>query len=189
MPGPKTSARGPAAVREALIEAAADLFAARGDASVREIARLAGVNHGLIHHYFGGKSGLRSAVLSRLSGRQAEALDGESPGALEGVARAAWRIAGGDPRNLKILARALLDGGLPPELPQEFPVVERLMAAAAEAGVSDPRRVVAEGLAITLGHFVFGPWIRAATGLSEAELEAALEAAMLRSLEAGLRGD
>jgi AcrR family transcriptional regulator len=171
-------------VREALIEAAADLFAERGDASVRSIARRAGVNHGLIHHYFGGKAGLRAAVLARLSEQQAAALT--QPGALEDTARLARKVAGDDPRNLKILARALLDGELPPELQASFPVVERLIAAAGEAGVAEPRALVAEGLAMALGEFVFGPWIRAATGLDEAALEAGLERAMLRSLREAL---
>ena len=59
--------RGRRAVRTALVEAAVDLFADHGDASVRAVASRAGVNHGLVHHYLGGKSGLRSAVLERLS--------------------------------------------------------------------------------------------------------------------------
>lgn len=51
---------GAAATRAALIASARELFAAKGyaDASVRAIARGAGVDPSLINHYFGGKEGL-----------------------------------------------------------------------------------------------------------------------------------
>ncbi|MBT3311776.1 MAG: helix-turn-helix transcriptional regulator [Desulfobacterales bacterium] len=48
-------------VENALIEAAADLFSKNGihSVSIREIASHAGVNHGLVHSYFGSKDNLR----------------------------------------------------------------------------------------------------------------------------------
>ncbi|MBT3311777.1 MAG: helix-turn-helix transcriptional regulator [Desulfobacterales bacterium] len=48
-------------VETALIEAAADLFSKHGinAVSVRDVASHAGVNHGLIHVYFGSKDNLR----------------------------------------------------------------------------------------------------------------------------------
>ena len=51
---------GSEATRDALIASARELFAARGyaGASVRAIARGAGVDPSLINHYFGGKEGL-----------------------------------------------------------------------------------------------------------------------------------
>ena len=55
-----TAVRGRAASEDALVRAAADLFEDVGPhaVSVRAIAERAGVNHGLVHHYFGSKSGL-----------------------------------------------------------------------------------------------------------------------------------
>jgi AcrR family transcriptional regulator len=73
----RPSVRGPAAVRASLIAAASELFAARGTASVsvREIADRAGVNHGLIHHYFHSKQGLIDATLEDLGTQAAKALE------------------------------------------------------------------------------------------------------------------
>ena len=52
----KESIRGECAVRTALLEAACDMLAEVGpkSLSVRRLAERAGVNHGQIHHYFGG---------------------------------------------------------------------------------------------------------------------------------------
>ena len=49
--------RGPEAVRKSLIEAAVQLMAMRSPRQIsgRELAKHAGVNYGLIHHYFGSK--------------------------------------------------------------------------------------------------------------------------------------
>lgn len=158
-------ARGKAAVREALVEAAADLLAERGDVSVRTIAAKAGVNHGLVHHYFDGKDGLRRAVLDHLVAQQATRLadvDLDDPRAL---LRAAMRIARDDRRFFKILARAMLDGDVPTPLQSAFPVVRRLVGVLEKEGVDDPKRRVAQGIAFTFGWMLFEPWIRAATGL------------------------
>ncbi len=55
-------------VEEALLEAAADLMAERGPDAIsgRDIAKRAGVNYGLLHHYFGPKSVILNAALARL---------------------------------------------------------------------------------------------------------------------------
>ncbi len=62
-------ATGSEAVRAALVEAAGQLLGEIGprNVSVREIARRAGVNHGQIHHYFGGKRGLLEEALRQLA--------------------------------------------------------------------------------------------------------------------------
>lgn len=66
-PAPK--ARGGDAVRAALIRAAADMLGELGPRgiSVRDLAERAGVNHGQIHHYFGGKRGLLEAAMRSLA--------------------------------------------------------------------------------------------------------------------------
>jgi AcrR family transcriptional regulator len=64
-----SAVRGSDAVRRALIEATACILAESGPraVSVREVARTAGVNHGQIHHYFGGRRGLLKATMLHLA--------------------------------------------------------------------------------------------------------------------------
>jgi len=54
---PSAPARGPEAVRRSLIDAAVQLMGMRSPRQIsgRELAKHAGVNYGLIHHYFGSK--------------------------------------------------------------------------------------------------------------------------------------
>jgi AcrR family transcriptional regulator len=61
--------RGAEAVQEALIAAAAARLSEAGPSgvSVRDVARRAGVNHGQVHHYFGGKRGLLVAAMRKLA--------------------------------------------------------------------------------------------------------------------------
>ena len=61
--------RGGDAVRAALIDAAGQLLAEVGPRalSVRAVAERAGVNHGQVHHYFGGKRGLLKEAMATLA--------------------------------------------------------------------------------------------------------------------------
>ncbi len=61
--------RGADAVKAALIDAAAARLSEAGPSSVsvRDVARRAGVNHGQVHHYFGGKRGLLIAAMRKLA--------------------------------------------------------------------------------------------------------------------------
>lgn len=54
---PPAQVRGPEAVRRSLIDAAVQLMGMRSPRQIsgRELAKHAGVNYGLIHHYFGSK--------------------------------------------------------------------------------------------------------------------------------------
>lgn len=56
-------------MRAALVAAAAEMLSATGprSISVRDVARRAGVNHGQVHHYFGGKRGLLVAAMRKLA--------------------------------------------------------------------------------------------------------------------------
>lgn len=76
------AARGREAVEAALIEAAADLLAELGprSTSVRDIAARAGVNHGQVHHYFGGKRGLLKETMRQLAYRHYESIQAASGG-------------------------------------------------------------------------------------------------------------
>jgi len=61
--------RGSQAVKSALINAARAMLAEVGPSamSVRTVANRAGVNHGQVHHYFGGKQGLVEAAMHSLA--------------------------------------------------------------------------------------------------------------------------
>ena len=74
--------RGRDSVRAALLEAAETLFAEKGPAavSVRDIAREAGVNHGLVHRHFGSKAGLLHDLMTTLSADIADAIGPEDEG-------------------------------------------------------------------------------------------------------------
>ena len=65
----KTSSR--AAAEEALLDAAERLLAGAGYAGIttRQLAREAGVNHGLVHYYFGSNENLLVQALERFTGR------------------------------------------------------------------------------------------------------------------------
>ncbi len=66
---PKTAAR--VAAEEALLDAAERLLADAGYASIttRRLAKEAGVNHGLVHYYFGSNENLLVRALERFTGR------------------------------------------------------------------------------------------------------------------------
>jgi AcrR family transcriptional regulator len=68
-PAQKTAAR--AAAEEALLDAAERLLAEVGYAGVttRRLAEAAGVNHGLVHYYFGSNENLLVQALERFTGR------------------------------------------------------------------------------------------------------------------------
>jgi TetR/AcrR family transcriptional regulator len=73
---PGRPAGGELAVRRALLEAARQLFLARGFAavSIREIAAAAGATPAMIRYYFGDKLGLYRAMLEEATGPLREAL-------------------------------------------------------------------------------------------------------------------
>ena len=64
-PGRPPAGKAAEDVRRELVEAAKQLFAARGfgEVGIREVARAAGVTPGMISYYFGGKQGLYEAML------------------------------------------------------------------------------------------------------------------------------
>lgn len=186
--------RGPEAVRKKLVEAAVELFARERDPSARAVAKRAGVNHGLIHHYLGGKAGLRRAVLDRVVEAIYEGFEGEDEASLAEVSKAAMARTRRDPRFVRILARVLLDDqgageageagegrtGSIAGLQTSFPVVERLRVAG--AGLGDPHDVdeaVARGLTLALGSVIFGPWIRAALAMEAERYDAVIDRALV----------
>jgi AcrR family transcriptional regulator len=154
---------GEQAVRSALIDAAIELFAARGPSAVpiREIAEAAGVNHGLVHQYFGSKAGLITAALDSLSERAAAQVAERRGGA------ALYAEDGPTALQGRIVAYLLLEGVDPAALKSGYPTVEALVAEHRATGVADrqAREHVAQVVALVLGWQLFEPFLAAAAGL------------------------
>ncbi len=163
--------RGREQVRAALLEAAADLFAARGPSgvSVREVAARAGVNHGLVHRHFGSKEVLLRDCMTELTRKIAAEIDSSAP-LLEAPADLFARVERS--AYWRVLARALLDGADPKQLQNSFPVVTALLAGVRRAlgrgqldMDTDPRVLTAMGVAFGLGWLLFEPFLLVSTGL------------------------
>jgi AcrR family transcriptional regulator len=158
------------AVRDALVDAAARLFAQRGpsNVSVREIAAEAGVNHGLVHRHFGAKERLLGEVLDRLAARVDAGLGPDADALpLPELLRRTFATTRAHRLYWHVLARAILEGMEPASLQRRFPVVERLVRALEkERGLPiDPASAATLAVALGLGMMVFEPYLRAASGL------------------------
>jgi AcrR family transcriptional regulator len=179
-------------VTEALVDAAVAMVRADPEAELsgREVAARAGVNHGLVHRYFGTRLGLLRSVLDRLADELSRRLADEDPRVLVGLGAADTAAV-----YAKVLARALLDGLDPAELQTQFPTVVALESIARdEHGLDDltARLAAAQCVALILGWQVFEPWLRVAADLDDldaGEMDLALRSgsrALADSLRPGL---
>lgn len=93
---------------ERLINSAAELLGELGPraVSVRTIAERAGVNHGLVHHYFGGKAGLLRAAMTKLVKEHESYALAQS----DGKRYPAPLALAGDQRYIRAVVRCVLDG-------------------------------------------------------------------------------
>ncbi len=151
-----------ARIRPVVLSHAADLFAERGPAatSLRDIAERSKINQGLIFRHIGTKDAVVSAVLDHLAEELETARStAAAPEDVEALAH----------RNWTVIARALLDGFDVGRMQQRFPNVEQLVNVARERlGDDEAARVAtADALALQLGWHLFGPFLRAATGLDD----------------------
>ena len=108
-----------------LIAAAADMLGEVGPRAmtVRAVAERAGVNHGLVHHYFGGKDALAEAAMLHLVQQHASDVREQS----HGNPIPAPLALNDEPRYLRAVVRSVLDGEL------------ELATTELTAGVSIPR--------------------------------------------------
>jgi TetR/AcrR family transcriptional regulator, repressor for neighboring sulfatase len=158
-------------VKEAILAAAARLFAEKGPAatSLREIAVDAAVNHGLIHRHFGTKRQLVRAVHDHLAERLAAA--GPFDEATLDSALGAFHILEEDRTYWTVLTRAMLDGELDEVLTSDLPgarhMVEMLQAALPEDAPIGAADLVAMGFAFSLGWLLLRDFIQVATGAGD----------------------
>jgi len=168
-------------VAAAVLEAATDLFAERGPAatSIRDIATRSNVNHGLVFRHFGTKEQLVGAVLDRLGSDLTGLLQSGAPADVLEKAL---------DRQMRVMARTLLDGYPAEQLQKRFPNVAPLLDAVRPRHDTEigARVAVANALALQFGWRLFAPILRSATGLDEltdAELRQALDAEVARVVE------
>lgn len=155
------------AVRRAVLDEAATLFAARGPEAVplRDVAEAAGVNYGLIHRHFGSKASLVGAVVDELTGALAEDL------ATVDDAVAAIEVADRHRECVQVLAHLCLEDDAEGALQREHPVVGGLLRRleAADLAGADVRMRVAAGVVLVMGWQVFEPFILDAAGLADTD--------------------
>jgi AcrR family transcriptional regulator len=156
----------------AIRRAAAELFSERSPSSVslRQIAERAGVNYGLIHHWFGTKEALLRAVFADASAHGAE-LIADAPDVRSAMATllpTSVPTAYGH-----MLAWALVDGATAEQFDRSA-AMARLRALIEEdwlgTGVPssfDPRLVAAVAVATLLGWQFFQPFLRSAGDLDD----------------------
>lgn len=171
---------GRAEVAAAILEAATDLFAERGPAatSIRDIAARSNVNHGLVFRHFGTKEQLVGAVLDHLGANLSALLEADTPPDV--VQRSL-------DRQMRVMARTVLDGYPAGQLQKRFPNIAALLDGVRPLYDDEvkARLAVANALALQFGWRLFAPVLRSATGieeLSDAELRAAAGAEVERIL-------
>ncbi|HET9889792.1 MAG TPA: helix-turn-helix domain-containing protein [Mycobacterium sp.] len=171
---------GRAEVAAAILEAATDLFAERGPAatSIRDIAARSKVNHGLVFRHFGTKEQLVGAVLDHL---------GTSLSALLGTDAPADVLEKSLDRQMRVMARTVLDGYPAGQLQKRFPNIATLLDGVRPLYDDDveARLAVANALALQFGWRLFAPILRSATGiddLTDAEIRQAAGAEVQRLL-------
>lgn len=154
-------------VRSLLVAALVELLKTRSieAISVREVAAAAGVNHGLVHRYFGSKAALVDAAVEQLS---AEIHRGRSDRA--GMSAPTFAYLRAHPELARITARACLDG--PPELleraappPARLEAIVAPIKKALKGAPIDPYLLNALASATLLGWIVFQPLLQKGFGL------------------------
>lgn len=135
-----------------MVDATIELLRTRrvGDVSVHDIADASDMNHGLVHRWFGSKTGLLLAAFSELTRRVAERID----------------IVGGQMvtdddvvLTAKLFAWLVLDGNPPPEGLGPQPIRRRITEMAVNTWGLDERTaavVANQAVSITLTIALFG---------------------------------
>ncbi len=165
------------AAEAALVEATARLLAVRGPErlSLRDIADEAGVNKGLIHHYFGGKRPLVEAAVRKLAEEHFANATARGGGPLP-----APLTLGLDEQYWQVIARLILEGDLELaglEFDEGISVPRRAfdVLATDHDDSTDLKAAVAAAMALELGWAAFKPFVAKAVRAEDDEIEAVEE--------------
>jgi AcrR family transcriptional regulator len=177
--------RGDSAVtRKAILAAARDLFAQRGvdGVTVREIAAAAGVNHALVHRYFGTKTDMVAEILlneARILGELARP-EADTEASLAAFREALAYLLTEGRTSLLLMTRAELDGLVPERLLEGSSLRPlALLARWFDDRGGDTPGTDARVLAMVLGAAVMGlatvaPMLSAGVGLDGEDPETVL---------------
>ncbi len=173
------------------MKAAKRLFSEQGilAVSVRDIAREAGVTHGLVHHYFGTKEALaeeviRSTMTSGLDLIATNQLDPSSD-SLGTVKRLLRRVLTEHRSSILLIARAELNGFEPekmeqPGTPHTIELIARRFAELQDRMAVEEPRLDPVLVSLWLGAAVYGltmmhPWLMSSAGLPTEDYEQRLD--------------
>lgn len=156
---------------EALLAAARELFAQHGPSAVslRDVARRAGVSHGLIHHYIGSRDDLLRMVFDRSTVRARSSIEGASSPA-DGIERLRTMAGTGNDEYTRLLAWSVLEGRDPVDFHGRSPALDAIIATDPDSS-RELRLAVAAAMVQTLGARLFGPYALTAAGLGDADLD------------------
>jgi len=147
-----------------------ELFAEHGPASVsiRDVARHAGVNHGLIHRHFGSKTDLLTEAIE--VGSFSLVPGAFAPGGFD-IDDVVHAMHHGSP-SPKTIARVLVDDIAVGTVRPRYPVLRNLLVlvrqmplGARPAAVADPRLAAAAAAALVVGSSIWGQRLRETFGL------------------------
>lgn len=171
--------------RTAILAAARDLFAARGvdGVSVREIAAAAGVNHALVHRYFGAKDDMVAEILRAEAGAMSAMArpDEDADASLEALRAVFVHALTGGRTSLLLMLRAEIDGLAPERLLDGSPLRPLALLArwleerASGDADADPRTVAMLVGAAMMGLASVQPMLAAGVGLEGEDPEAVME--------------
>ena len=157
--------------RAALLAAATEIVTETGspNITVREVAARAGINHGLVHRYFGTKDALIAGVIDEIAGRVARQLTGDGDG--ESV------VAGDEAGTLaRLIGHAMVAGsdlasGAAGDM-RSHPVARALVQRCREQGLSEDaaRVAAAQIMALTLGWRLNEPFLVDSCGLGDRDV-------------------
>jgi AcrR family transcriptional regulator len=161
--------------RQVILAAARDLFATRGvhDVSVRQIAAAAGVNHALVHRYFGTKSDMVAEILeneARAMSSMARS-EADTVTSLAALGEIFTYVLTEGRTSLLLMLRAEIDGLAPERLLGGSPMrpltqlAEWLDMRGAAAEGADPRVVAMVLGAALMGLAAAQPMLTAGVGL------------------------
>jgi len=180
------AARGSSSVTRKLILAAArDLFARRGvdSVSVREIAAAAGVNHALVHRYFGTKTGIVAEILEG-EAKALATMAGPADDILTSLALVRevfhYALTGGR-TSLLLMLRAEIDGLAPERLLDGSPLrplavlADWLEEQGSDTSGADPRAVAMVLGAALMGLASVQPMLTSGVGLEGEDPDALLQ--------------